>query len=166
MLGIGRSAEVEVRFIEENMPLGAEVSYLGDMPLPPESYDSQRDQYEGNKVLSALKEEFDGLGGVECGKVLGITPEDMFVPELNFIFGLAQVSGRYAVISTSRLESKGRETYMARVLKEAVHEIGHTLGLRHCPDPECVMHFSNSLRDTDLKGHQMCGKCLSKLGEQ
>jgi archaemetzincin len=34
---------------------------------------------------------------------------------------------------------------------EAVHELGHAFGLTHCEKSRCVMHFSNSLQDTDFK---------------
>jgi len=40
-----------------------------------------------------------------------------------------------------------------------VHELGHTYGLGHCPDTHCVMHFSNSLRDTDIKSATFCPAC-------
>jgi archaemetzincin len=52
----------------------------------------------------------------------------------------------------------------ARVLKEAVHEYGHTLGLGHCVDPGCVMHFSNTLADTDRKGDWFCPRCAKVAG--
>jgi archaemetzincin len=34
-----------------------------------------------------------------------------------------------------------------RLVKEAVHELGHAFGLNHCENIECVMHFSNSLQN-------------------
>ena len=49
-------------------------------------------------------------------------------------------------------------------LKEAVHELGHTLGLAHCPNAKCVMHFSNSLADTDRKGSVLCPVCQRRVG--
>jgi archaemetzincin len=44
-----------------------------------------------------------------------------------------------------------------------VHELGHTYGLRHCRDPRCVMHFSNSLHDTDVKGAGFCPRCRAQM---
>jgi len=94
---------------------------------------------------------------------LGITEEDLYVPDLNFVFGLASPDLKCAVISTNRLASHDRLIYHDRVLKEAVHELGHVFGLRHCPDRRCVMHFSNSLLDTDIKKDEFCTVCSDLL---
>lgn len=92
---------------------------------------------------------------------LGITKQDLFVPGLNFVFGRA--SGNLAVISLYRLKSANKKLFFARAAKEAVHELGHCFGLKHCPDLRCVMHFSNSLADTDYKSENFCEKCKKKL---
>jgi archaemetzincin len=55
--------------------------------------------------------------------------------------------------------------FRERAVKEAVHELGHTFGLGHCPDSSCVMHFSNCLDDTDRKGKEYCPECRAKLRE-
>ncbi|MBN1677892.1 MAG: archaemetzincin family Zn-dependent metalloprotease [Candidatus Thermoplasmatota archaeon] len=94
---------------------------------------------------------------------LGLTNQDTFVPELNFVFGLASADSRCAVVSTSRLRHTDASIYSARVLKESMHELGHTQGLRHCPNPFCVMHFSNSLEDTDRKSYEFCTICATKV---
>jgi len=94
--------------------------------------------------------------------VLGILDVDLYTEGLNFIFGQADLSGRLALISIIRLRQEfyglkpDEEIFRKRVIKEAVHELGHTLGLRHCHDSYCVMHFSNSLRDTDIKSENFC----------
>ena len=56
--------------------------------------------------------------------------------------------------------------FQHRVLKEAIHELGHTLGLSHCGNRRCVMHFSNSLSDTDIKGQDLCLNCRSLLEDE
>ena len=55
------------------------------------------------------------------------------------------------------------DLFRQRALKECVHELGLTWGLRHCRDPRCVMHFSNSLLDTDAKGAAFCSRCRRRL---
>ncbi|MHB1160836.1 MAG: hypothetical protein ACYC3V_10980 [Chloroflexota bacterium] len=57
---------------------------------------------------------------------------------------------------------------LRRAIKEAIHELGHTYGLEHCGDPLCVMHFSNTLMETDRKSDRFCpdheGRLLKALG--
>lgn len=121
-------------------------------PLPPGAYDSKRRQYRAAPFLDASKEETGD-------RVLGLTAVDLYEPGLNFVFGLAAIQGRSAVISLARLAPDGTSRLHERALKEAVHELGHTLGLEHDPNPECVMHFSSSLADTDRKGPRFCRRC-------
>ncbi len=103
-------------------------------------------------------------------RVLGLTDVDCYVPGLNFIFGQAASGGRQAFVALPRLRQsfyrlpENLALFRQRALKEAVHELGHTWGLSHCPDPRCVMHFSNSLHDTDVKGPGFCSQCRDRLG--
>ena len=94
---------------------------------------------------------------------MAVTEKDLFVEERNFVFGLASEHERSAIISVYRLKDREDKVYLERAVKEAVHEIGHLKGLDHCPDQKCVMHFSNSLQDTDIKGKVFCPKCREKL---
>jgi archaemetzincin len=122
--------------------------------LPASAYDRARGQYRAERLLAAAR-EFDGR------RVLGVTARDIYAEGLNFAFGIADSPGRAAVISLFRLRIGADDlTSRGRAVKEAVHELGHTLGLRHCDDPRCVMHFSNSLVDTDRKASRLCERCL------
>jgi archaemetzincin len=101
-------------------------------------------------------------------RVLGMIDADCYAPGLNFIFGQAALHGRVAFIALPRLRpsfygmAEDPPLFRQRVLTEAVHELGHTWGLTHCPDPHCVMHFSNTLHDTDLKGATFCRRCQDR----
>jgi archaemetzincin len=144
-------------------------------PLREEDFDKKRKQYHSNAILS----EIQGYAVKKTGlnRVLGVVDADIFVPELNFVFGEAICPGKAALISLWRLkpefygDAPNMELCSARALKEAVHELGHTLGLRHCSRSSCVMHFSNSISDTDIKQSLFCEQCnlhatisINKLG--
>jgi len=129
------------------------------------AYDPSRKQYLSPRLLSALR-SFSMEPGNRC---LGIVDLDLYSPGLNFVFGEADISAEVAVISVYRLRQEryglpqDEGLFQDRVIKEAVHELGHTYKLGHCDDIRCVMHFSNSLADTDIKGASFCQKCQPKL---
>jgi archaemetzincin len=129
------------------------------------AYDSRRKQYLATKLLSKLKK----AGVAKDEKVLGIVDVDLYAPGLNFIFGQADIAAGTAIISLSRLRQEyyglppDEALFLDRTIKEAVHELGHTFGLEHCSNAKCVMHFSNSLSDTDLKQAAFCSRCRPKL---
>src|SRR3972149_4357003 len=114
---------------------------------PADSLDPRRGQHSSTRILRWILTTLPP----GAAKVLGITDVDLFIPVLTFVFGEAQVDGPAAVVSTARL----RLTYderpapaallEARLVKECLHELGHTFGLVHCPDGACVMSRSNSV---------------------
>jgi archaemetzincin len=101
----------------------------------------------------------------DAERILGICDVDLFVENLNFVFGQADSFHGTALISIFRLRPEyyqlppDQELFERRVIKEAIHELGHTYGLAHCKNPDCIMFFSNTLADTDRKGPGFCEKC-------
>ncbi len=125
-------------------------------PLPAKGYNSRRGQYRASSLFEACLSE-------PGNRVLGVTDADLYETGLNFVFGYSQPGGRVAVISLARLHDPNPAVFRDRCLKEAVHELGHTLGLAHDEDrTSCVMHFSRTLEDTDRKGREYCAACSAK----
>ena len=82
-------------------------------------------------------------------------------------------SGENGILSTVRLDprfyrevedaTEAKELFIERLIKEALHELGHSIGLPHCKKKKCVMVFSNSIEQVDYKGSSFCDKCRKKL---
>jgi archaemetzincin len=139
--------------------------YIGrGMPEPDYAFNKERNQYFSTAILNTIAEQ-EEYSNYE--KVLGIVDHDLYVPQLNFVFG--EAGRRVAVISITRLKQEfyglpeDKALFYKRVLTEAVHELGHTYGLSHCRNPLCVMFFSNSIMDTDRKNSEPCPICKNKL---
>src|SRR5512133_599221 len=131
---------------------------------PTDAYDPRRKQWSSGKVLKWLLE-----AGPGAGRLLGITDRDLFIPILTYVFGEAQLGGRVAVVSTARLmedvELAGPRLLEDRLVKEAVHELGHVFGLMHCGTPACVMSRSPAVREVDEKSSELCAECRARLRE-
>jgi archaemetzincin len=154
------------KVVEETF--GRSARLLDKQEEPDFAYDPKRKQYLSIPILKKILECIDE----DAEKILGIVNVDIFVPVLRFIFGQAQLDGRAAVVSLARLRQEfyslpeDRSLLILRAGKEAVHELGHTYGLIHCKNPNCVMHYSNSLREVDTKPSHFCVACLSQLTEK
>lgn len=128
------------------------------------AFDPERTQYYSTRVLARLETACPDHGL----KVLGVTKEDLFIPILTHVYGEAQLGGRASVVSITRLlrQMPREQTGRHRVVKEAVHELGHSFDLRHCQDPFCVMYYCRRIEDVDQKSPQFCRYCRVLLNDQ
>ncbi|MBS7656058.1 archaemetzincin family Zn-dependent metalloprotease [Candidatus Bathyarchaeota archaeon] len=167
LTGVGSVDEDFLIKLSDKLKLkfNAEIKLRETIALPEEAYNSFRKQYYSTKILYYL---LSCLSSINIDKILGVTNVDLYVPRLNFVFGEALCPGKVAIISLFRINPKlyGEEDegkLLERAVKEAVHELGHTFGLTHCKNVNCVMFFSNSLLDTDRKTENFCLNCKKKL---
>jgi archaemetzincin len=130
--------------------------------LSPEfAFHPERRQYHSSEILARMQ----SYVGANCWRLLGVTGVDLYIPILTFVFGEAQLGGRCGVVSIHRLRQEfyglpqDPKLLRERLLKEAVHELGHTLELTHCDDYGCVMAASHSVEWIDLKDALLCEVC-------
>ncbi len=152
--------------------------------LDPEfAFHPERQQYHSTELLSRMRRSFidsvQGLPGAPratgCAsspvgwRLLGIASVDLYIPILTFVFGEAEIGNACAVVSLHRLRQEfyGLPTdpvvLQERLLKEAMHEFGHTLRLSHCDDYRCAMAPSHAVEWIDIKESTFCADCRARI---
>jgi archaemetzincin len=129
-----------------------EVASAPPLAAPPAAFDRARGQWLSTAFLDVLARAKHH----DWERLLGVAGTDLYVPQLNFVFGEADPRRGVAVFSVHRLRTRDEALFASRAATEAVHELGHSYGLGHCPRRDCVMWFSNTLAETDRKGTGLC----------
>jgi len=132
------------------------------------SWDQSRQQFHSSQILLGLRKQMPDHGD----RILAVATFDLFIPILTFVYGEAQLNGPAAVVSTHRL----RPEYYGlpadpilvaqRLVKESIHELGHTFGLRHCLNIGCVLNASTYVEEIDLKTERFCPDCWSEIQKE
>jgi archaemetzincin len=169
LLPIGNFDE---RLLLEVAPALADVFHvpcrIADAQLDPQfAFHLERQQYHSSELLHALQ----SYAAHGAWRVLGITNIDLYIPILTFVFGEAQLGGPCALVSSHRLRQEfyglpfDSDLLRDRLIKEAVHEVGHTLDLTHCDDYSCAMAPSHAVEWIDLKEGVLCPTCQNRILE-
>lgn len=137
-------------------------------PDPGYAWDAARGQCSSTLILRQLLED----APPDAARVLGVTERDLFIPMLSFVFGQAQLGGRVALLSLARLRQEfyglpsNTQLLAERARKEALHELGHTFSLVHCPRGVCAMALSTNIGYLDLKLDRYCASCARLLARR
>jgi archaemetzincin len=166
LVPIGQVDEVVLTVIGEGLKeaFGRDCVIVAPLPHPDYAYNRRRKQYRSDDILARLRRL-----SLPTERWLGVVDVDLYTPGLNFVFGQATMGGPAAIIALPRLRQgfyglpEDEALFHQRVVKEAVHELGHTYSLSHCHNARCVMSFSNSLRDVDRKNRSFCPSCRCNL---
>ena len=156
LIPLGRVDQLAASIIGANLQavFGLNTDVLASRPEPEYAFIPQRQQFDALKIIKELSLETDG-----ALFKLGVTELDICTPILTFVYGESQLGGNIALISLKRLQGAGSELAYERAAKIGVHEVGHILGLEHCWEVRCLMHFSRNLEQLDSLPLQFCSAC-------
>ena len=180
-----------LRFLIKNLStiLDSDVKISRHLIIPTTLFNEEKKQYNGKKLLKFLTENLT-LGEVR-GINLAVFDRDLFTGSLDYVFCVASPFPKICIISilrlhphfdeeyftggmgkrksgrfpmfVKRLNGKEKTIYYERILKEALHGIGHTMGLVHCLDRSCIMYSSEDISNIDAKQTNFCKTCLDSL---
>ena len=144
------------------------VRRLPPLAFPEDSYDPKRSQYKSVDVMKAVAR----IAPRDAARIVGVTEGDLAIPTLTFVFGQAQLDGQVALVSLARLRQEfyslpNDDTVLReRLVKEVLHEFGHTCGLTHCAEPKCAMSLATHIALVDGKEQRYCAACGGQLAHK
>ncbi len=140
------------------------VHILKKVSLPSNAYYSARGRYNADSLLTFL----DNLSQSRKEYLLGVTGKDISIMKkegINWgIMGYGFQPGNACVVSTYRLK-RGKVSLKQlheKLLKVALHELGHNFGLPHCPVQTCFLVDAEG-RDKLESEVEFCKKCQNYL---
>jgi archaemetzincin len=167
-LGEGLPAD-DLQFVQAALELFYQVDVftLKTVKLPSEALYAPRSRYRAEKLLDHLKT----MAPEDAHLIMGLTGVDISTtkaPHQDWgILGLATVDGGQCVISKFRAQrgATSKMHALQRLAKTVIHEVGHTLGLYHCPNFGCLMEDGKGSVKTSDHEYDLCGSCRTALGK-
>ncbi len=132
----------------------------------------ERIQYPNNRQIRTsyfLDDLLPELLPSDAAALICLTSYDLYPEETwNYVFGQASLEKRVGVWSLWRLgkdngKPAGKDLFLDRVLKVAMHETGHMFSMRHCTKYECLLSGTNHLQETDRRPLDTCPECTMKI---
>lgn len=137
--------------------------------------DTKGKRYSADSLVHFLSQNISDPGDI----VIGLTTEDIFTTvrdwtgavkqprdkyEIWGIFGLGSLPGRTSIVSIHRLQTSSEPLFLHRLRTVVLHELGHNLGLPHCPNLHCIMNDANEkIATIDNSSDQFCASCQSRV---
>ncbi len=121
-------------------------------------------QYDASALLAQLEKEHRALLNEKyCLGILGITSEDIFQNDYNFLFGLAKK--KVGIISDARFNASTNNfsLYIKRTVMQALSSAGFVIDIPRCTTANCSRAYPNSLEEQDRKEAYLCDECLENL---
>ena len=176
---LGQMANEYLKLVEETLrkEYQCNIVVLDEIEIPKEFYTNIKSpRYRADSIIRFLRRTIPD----NVDHVLGLTSKDITTtkrtadgkikkPESKYtdwgIFGLGFRPGKSCVVSTYRITKKGNPRLSReRIMKVSTHEIGHNLGLKHCPNKACVVTDAvESISTVDNAGLSLCNNCKKKI---
>lgn len=137
-------------------------AYLGKSLLaqPAFAFNKDRNQYHTTAIMRRLLTMKD----MGTPLIFGIADVDLFVPDSSFVYGEADRESHAAVMSVWRLRAEG-DAWKRRTFVEAVHQVGHLVGLSYCEDARCAMFLASTITDAERRQLHLCNNCKNELAK-
>lgn len=149
------------RSLLRSYPVRCEIGKGRDLLASWSAWNVDRSQLDARAAIDLLFHDRASAARLE----LNITGVDMYEVDKPYVFGLASLTDRIALVSLSRIDDDGSERLRRRLHKLVLHEAGHSLGLHHHDDPNCVMRQDPTTDSLDSAPERPCDQCHGMLSE-
>jgi predicted Zn-dependent protease len=125
-----------------------------------------QNQYSGDALLDQLKRTFANyVDDPHCLGILGITRQDIYENDYNFLFGWAEE--KWGIMSYARFllgdPAPAEEQFEKRAIIQSLSSVGTVLGIPRPTNPNCARAYPHSLAEMDRKTMELCDECKANL---